>query len=220
MHIHISVIHSPLDGRLGCFHILPPVIIPLWIWEVHVSIWTGVFLFSDLYPGVELWDHIRFLFLLFWGNSILFSFRQQCTRVLFSPSYRQHLLFVEFWWWPFCQVWDDISLWLVLALLWSALVFLFVWLVVLGHGVQCGLMWDLVLSPGIEPRPQQWKCSLLTTRPGKSLISIAEHLFICLWLTELLCKMSVQISAQFLIGLLIVLILNCMSCKPTIYTLF
>ena len=36
-------------------------------------LWISVFIFSDVYPGVGLLDHIVALFLVFWRTSILFS---------------------------------------------------------------------------------------------------------------------------------------------------
>lgn len=37
------------------------------------NIWVPAFHFLDIYPGVELLDHMVILFLMFWGNIILCS---------------------------------------------------------------------------------------------------------------------------------------------------
>ena len=40
---------------------------------VHVSFQISIFIFSGIYPGVELLGHMVALFLVFWETSILFS---------------------------------------------------------------------------------------------------------------------------------------------------
>ena len=47
--------------------------------RMHISFWVSVFFslfsFFDKYPEVELLDYTVFLFLVFWGTSILFSIK-------------------------------------------------------------------------------------------------------------------------------------------------
>ena len=57
----------------------------------------------DIYPGMELLDHMVVVFLMFQRSSMLLSTvainlhsHQQCMRVPFCPSPRRHLLCVLF----------------------------------------------------------------------------------------------------------------------------
>ena len=113
---HIFYIHSSLDRHLDCFLIT----------GVHVSFWISVFVFSDIYSGVELPGHRVILFLAFWENSILFSI---VTTLMCIPTNSVegfpflHILanicyLCSFWWQPFWQVWDGIWLWFWFSFPW------------------------------------------------------------------------------------------------------
>ena len=70
---HIFFIYSSADGQLGCFHILANVNYAAVNIGVHICFQISVLFFSDTYPGMELWDRMVVLFLVFLGTSILFS---------------------------------------------------------------------------------------------------------------------------------------------------
>ena len=93
--------------------------------EGCVYVFELVFSFSsDKYPVVELLNHMAVLFLIFWGNSILFSI--VAAPIYISTNSAQvfpflHILanicyLLSFWYKPFWQVWGDILLWFWFAL--------------------------------------------------------------------------------------------------------
>ena len=70
---HIFFIHSRADGPLHDFHILPIVRNAAMNIGVHISFQIVSSFSTDIYPRMELLDHMVFLFLVFWGTSIVFS---------------------------------------------------------------------------------------------------------------------------------------------------
>ena len=141
---HCIYIYSYVDGHLGCFHILPvvhnaavnngacvsfqisasslPSSVSLASFFLSLSFFHLFFLF-DIYPEAGSCDSSIFVF-VFWGHSILFyivtcqfTFPPIASKgSVFSNSY-QHLLCIDFWWWPFWPVCSDTSLWFWFAFL-------------------------------------------------------------------------------------------------------
>ena len=77
-HIFLSIKISKypsVSGYLGFFHILAIVnsaarnIEVMYLFELVFSFFSR---YLDIYPGVELMNHVVILFLVFWGTSILF----------------------------------------------------------------------------------------------------------------------------------------------------
>ena len=120
---HIFFIHSSVSGRLGCFHVLAIVTSAAVDIGVHVS-FRVIFSRGTSRSGIA-GSHV----------SSIFSFLRSFHIVLLValpidiptssvgglPSLRilssTYLRIV--WWWPFWLVWDDISLLLWFARLWS-----------------------------------------------------------------------------------------------------
>ena len=72
------IIHSSVDGYLGCFHIVVIINHAAMNIGVHESFQINVGFFwvegvGYIYSGVELYGHMVVLLLVFWGASILFS---------------------------------------------------------------------------------------------------------------------------------------------------
>ena len=65
IYIYIFFINSSVDGHLGCFHILASINNAGVNIKVRVYFQVSFSFFSDIYPEVELLDHMVALFLVF-----------------------------------------------------------------------------------------------------------------------------------------------------------
>ena len=111
---------------------------------------SGFLVFGDICPGVGLLDLTVTLFLTFWETSILFS---TMAALIYMPTNSVwgfpflHILanicyLCSFWWWPFWQVWGDISLWFWLA---------FPWMLVMVSIFSCARwVWTLTQTQDLE----------------------------------------------------------------------
>ena len=70
---HSFFIHPPTDGHLGSFQVLAIVNSAAMNIGVHIFFWIGILGFSGYIPEVELLGQKAVPFLIFWGNSMLFS---------------------------------------------------------------------------------------------------------------------------------------------------
>ena len=112
------LIHSFADGHWGCFQHLAIVNCAAMNIGVHRFFWIGVSGFLGYNPSSRLLGQRAVPFLVFWGNSILFSTvaTPVCipTNNVLGFPFLRILSNICLWiclWWSFSPKWSSTSLW-------------------------------------------------------------------------------------------------------------
>ena len=160
------MLYSSVVGHWGCFHVLATVnnaVIKTRIktFLQHTDFTSFGYISQSKIVGahsMSIFNFLRTLYTALHNSRTNLPSHSQYPRVPFYLHSHLDLLMLVFWWLPFWQVWDSISLWFWFAFLWCPLFMSSV------HGILQGRILEWVAIP--FSRGSSWSWSSQRLNPG------------------------------------------------------